>query len=112
MTDNQKLLRDAVPIRSAREHVSELTSQVERSFQRGNNLVGLGTGLRDFDALTGGLSPGQLTFVAGRPSMGKSALAAQVANDVCLRNKPVLYFSLDFGADELVRRPPPKHGSM
>ncbi len=65
---------------------------------------GLGTGFRDLDRLTGGLRPGQLAVLAGRPSMGKSALAGQIAAHVAGLGVTVLLFSLEMSADELAER--------
>jgi replicative DNA helicase len=51
----------------------------ERAFQRSGSVSGLSTGLRDLDAKTGGLHPSDLVILAGRPGMGKTALATKVA---------------------------------
>ena len=78
---------------------------IERTLEGTATTGALSTGLSDFDALTGALSAGQLIFGAGRPATGKSAWAEHVVIDVGLRqNLPVLYFTLDFSAAELVTR--------
>ena len=51
----------------------------ERSFRRAGHVSGLTTGLRDMDAKTGGLHPSDLLILAGRPGMGKTALATKIA---------------------------------
>ncbi len=51
----------------------------ERAFQRSGSVSGLSTGLRDLDAKTGGLHPSDLLILAGRPGMGKTALATKIA---------------------------------
>lgn len=61
---------------------------------------GLGTGLRDLDPITGGLKPGELILLAGRPSMGKSALAQQIAEHVGQQDS-VAYFSLEMSARQI-----------
>lgn len=64
---------------------------------------GLLTGFIDFDKLTNGLRPGQLVVIAARPSMGKTTLAINIAENVALRmNHPVLVFSLEMERSELV----------
>lgn len=65
---------------------------------------GLKTGIEDFDALTGGLLPGQLHIVAARPSVGKSALAIAIARHVAEQDGKVAFFSLEMSAQELAAR--------
>lgn len=57
------------------------------------------------DLLNGGLKPGQMVIVAGRPGMGKSTFGVDVLRNACIRhNKTGLFFSLEMGADELTTR--------
>lgn len=64
---------------------------------------GLSTGYLDLDRLTNGLRPGQLVVIAGRPSMGKSTLALNIAENITTRNgNPVLFFSLEMERNELI----------
>ena len=70
----------------------------------GGRKLGLQTGIRDFDQVTGGLRGGQLTIVAGRPAMGKSALMLNMADNMARRGVPVVYFSLERPANELAAR--------
>jgi hypothetical protein len=65
-----------------------LTTAVDmaaRAYQRDGKLSGLATGLRDLDGKMGGLQPSDLIIVAGRPGMGKSALATNIAYNVARR---------------------------
>jgi len=62
------------------------------------------TGFRDLDKQTGGLMPGTLTVLAGRPGMGKSALGLQVAIQAAEKGRPTLFFSLEMTAEELADR--------
>lgn len=64
---------------------------------------GIETGLKDFDALTGGLQPGNLVIVAGRTHMGKTALALQFAEHIC-ESAPGLVFSLEATRREIAGR--------
>jgi replicative DNA helicase len=57
----------------------------------GNRKLGLQTGIKDFDQVTGGLRGGQLTIVAGRPAMGKSALMLNMADNMARRGVPVVF---------------------
>jgi replicative DNA helicase len=68
-------------------------------------IKGIGTGFTKFDELTGGLHGGDLVIVAGRPSMGKTALALNVAQHVALKNKQtVAIFSLEMSKESLLTR--------
>lgn len=61
------------------------------------------TGFRDLDAKLGGLTPGSLTILAARTSVGKTALALNIAEQVAAR-QPVAFFSLEMGRDEIADR--------
>jgi replicative DNA helicase len=68
-------------------------------------LTGTPSGFRDIDAITGGFQPGNLIIVAARPAMGKSALVANIAENVAVkRNMPVAFFSLEMSEVELAQR--------
>ena len=60
--------------------------------------------MADFDAITGGLEPGQLVIVAARPSVGKTAFALNVADHVAQRDGTVIFFSLEMQRRELTQR--------
>jgi replicative DNA helicase len=71
----------------------------------GKRIKGIGTGFAKFDELTGGLHRGDLVIVAGRPSMGKTALALNIAQHVALKNKQtVAIFSLEMSKESLLTR--------
>lgn len=66
---------------------------------------GLSTGFVRFDELTGGLHPGELIIIAGRPSMGKTALALNIAQHAALKlGKTVAIFSLEMSQESLLTR--------
>lgn len=66
---------------------------------------GLPTGLYDLDKLLGGLRPGKLILIGGRPAMGKSSLGLQMAKvAIQKRRSSVLYFSLEMIGEELIER--------
>ncbi len=70
-----------------------------------SGLVGLGTGFNDLDDMTKGLAAGNLVIVAGRPGMGKTSLALNIAEHVAIReNKAVGVFSLEMSNHELALR--------
>ena len=68
-------------------------------------LKGLSTGFAKFDEMTGGMHPGDLVILAARPSMGKTALALNVAQHVALKlKKTVAVFSLEMSQESLLTR--------
>ncbi|HEY2716158.1 MAG TPA: replicative DNA helicase [Solirubrobacterales bacterium] len=68
-------------------------------------MTGTPAGFRDIDAITGGFQPGNLIIVAARPAMGKSALVANIAENVAVkRDLPVAFFSLEMSEVELAQR--------
>jgi len=93
-------------------------SIAEKAFHREGDVVGLTSGLRDFDQKTGGLHPSDLMILAGRPAMGKTALATKIAFSAAralMREaqeaqgdmKPkgsVAIFSLEMSAEQLATR--------
>jgi replicative DNA helicase len=72
---------------------------------RKDEITGVPTGLRDLDALTNGLQPGQMIVIAARPAMGKSTLAVDFARCCSIKhNRPSQIFSLEMGRNELAMR--------
>jgi replicative DNA helicase len=70
-----------------------------------NALAGLATGFSDFDKKTTGLHPGDLVIVAGRPSMGKTSFAMNIAEHAAIVDKkPTAVFSMEMSADQLATR--------
>jgi replicative DNA helicase len=68
-------------------------------------LTGTPSGFRDIDSITGGFQPGNLIIVAARPAMGKSALVANIAENVAVKRQlPVAFFSLEMSEVELAQR--------
>ncbi|HXJ58240.1 MAG TPA: replicative DNA helicase [Candidatus Dormibacteraeota bacterium] len=79
--------------------------QIEAYHQRQGQLGGLGTGFMDLDKLTDGLHEGEMVVIAARPSMGKTSLAMNIAENVAVNLKlPVGVFSLEMTAESLVMR--------
>ncbi len=77
----------------------------ERS-QKGGGLSGISSGFRELDKLTAGLQKGELIIIAGRPSMGKTAFALNIAEHIALsdKNNPVAIFSMEMSAEQLTFR--------
>jgi replicative DNA helicase len=75
--------------------VGEAIENIEQAIKHRGKPRGLRTGFEQFDILTGGLQPGQLVLVAGRPSMGKSALLINMCDRMVAAGIPCLLFSLE-----------------
>jgi len=74
-------------------------------FQSGKAITGIETGLHDLDDRMRGLQPGEMIVLAARPSVGKSALALNIAEHVvCHLNQAVAFFSLEMSKEELALR--------
>jgi replicative DNA helicase len=88
-----------------KELVRENFDRLERIFTEGKRITGLSTGYRQLDNLTSGLQPSELLILAGRPSMGKTALALNIAENVVLRDEgPAAIFSLEMSKESLLLR--------
>jgi replicative DNA helicase len=85
--------------------VMEAAARIELAHKKRGKPVGLATGFADLDRMTGGLKPGQLIIIAARPSMGKSALGANIAEHICLHDQvPVAFFSLEMSGVDIMER--------
>jgi len=90
----------------AADLIFDTVERLERYEPSHNGITGVGTGFRNLDQMTGGLQPGQLLIVAGRPSMGKTAFALNVAMNVARGREAgeVAVFSLEMDTDSLMER--------
>ncbi len=70
----------------------------------GSEITGIPTGFRDLDSKLAGLHPTNLIVIAGRPGMGKTALALNIAQNVAQNDHPVAIFSLEMSREEIVSR--------
>ena len=85
--------------------VVDLLDRVEEMSLHPTDITGVPTGFHDFDRLTSGLQSGDLVILAARPSMGKTALAINIAEHVALNEGlPVAIFSMEMGAAQLAIR--------
>ena len=89
---------------TAADAAAEALDVIAAAYQRGEGMAGLPTGLHDLDYITGGLSPSDLIIVAGRPSMGKTALACGIALHNAKAGTPVGFFSLEMSAMQIMLR--------
>lgn len=92
-------------VSSLKDIIKNSIETIDNLYQRKENITGIATGFRDLDIKTAGLQPSDLIVVAGRPSMGKSALASSIAEHVGVVEKlPVAFFSLEMSKEQLVQR--------
>ena len=90
------------PVRSV---LTKAVERIDELFQTKGALTGLSTGFRDLDDMTMGMQKGDLIIVAGRPSMGKTSFAMNVAESAVIAGgKPVIVFSMEMPAESLIMR--------
>jgi replicative DNA helicase len=88
-----------------RDVVRENFERISQIFTEGKRITGLSTGYHQLDNLTSGFQPSELLILAARPSMGKTAFALNIAENVAMRgNKPVAIFSLEMSKESLLLR--------
>ena len=87
--------------------LASVVERIETLYNRDDpsDVTGVPTGFSDLDRMTSGFQPGDLIVVAGRPSMGKTALALNIGENVALTTgMPVAVFSMEMGATQLAMR--------
>jgi replicative DNA helicase len=122
-TSEQKILKvnergRKTNYRSSRDLMFEVFRGITERQKRTDPITGVGTGFNRMDEMTAGLQPGDLIIIAARPSMGKTAFALNIAQNACIlapkfvnvpeeqrpQRFPVLFFSLEMGATQLIER--------
>lgn len=105
---NRKGGADFVPIADV---VTDTVNHISEVLERKQPITGLSTGFIDLDMMTAGLHPSDFIILAARPSMGKTALALNIAQNVAIRGaregeppKKVAFFSLEMSREQLVQR--------
>ena len=89
------------------DYCGDLMDAIDERHREGKEITGLATGYKKFDAMTQGLHGGDLIIVAGRPSMGKTTLALNIAENAAFSTSdptPVAVFSMEMGAEQLALR--------
>jgi replicative DNA helicase len=84
--------------------VKDSIKKVEQLYERKEMITGVPSGYHDLDRLTAGLQPSDLIIVAGRPSMGKTAFALNIAANAAFKGVGVAVFSLEMSMEQLVLR--------
>jgi replicative DNA helicase len=94
--------RGFIPIGSI---IKETLEEIESLYKKEAQFVGIPTGFTDFDLMTSGLQRGDLIIIAARPSMGKSTLVLNIAQNVATNEeRPVAIFSLEMPAQQVLMR--------
>jgi replicative DNA helicase len=100
----EQMTRGSGPV-SIADLLAQAVAKVEHLFHSPDALTGLSSGFTDLDEMTAGLQPSDLIIVAGRPSMGKTSFAMNIAEYAAVKSKqPVLIFSMEMPGDSLATR--------
>ena len=90
---------------SIRPLITTSIDAIEKLYHKADRFLGVPTGFMDFDHMTSGLQPGNFIIIAARPSMGKTTLVLNMAQNVALeQERPVAIFSLEMPAQDIVMR--------
>jgi replicative DNA helicase len=90
---------------SMKDQVMEAIESIEKLYERKGGITGVSTGFVEFDRMTSGMHPSEMIVIAARPSMGKTALAMNIAEHVAINEKlGVGVFSLEMSSQQLVQR--------
>lgn len=92
--------------------LANVVDDMQMRYDSDRTISGLSTGLIDLDRMTCGLQNGDLIIIAGRPSMGKTALALNIAENTALDGKTALVFSLEMGDRQLGARTLASHAQV
>jgi replicative DNA helicase len=85
--------------------LAKTVDRIDTLFHAQDAITGLSSGYKDLDDMTAGLQPADLIIVAGRPSMGKTTFAMNIAEHAALKSgKPILVFSMEMPAEALAMR--------
>ncbi len=92
-------------VKTMKDQVMDAIESIEKLYERRGGITGLPSGFAELDKMTDGLHGGEMFVIAARPSMGKTALAMNIAEHVALNAKqPVAIFSLEMSSQQLVQR--------
>src|SRR3990167_9212750 len=88
-----------------KDFLAKTMDRIDTLFHANDAITGVPTGYHDFDNMTSGLQPADLVIIAGRPSMGKTVLAMNMAEHVAIKSRlPVLVFSMEMPGETIVMR--------
>ncbi|MGI9232275.1 MAG: replicative DNA helicase [Woeseiaceae bacterium] len=91
--------------RSLKQILPEAVDRIDLLHQSDGSITGVSSGYHEFDKMTAGLQAGDLVIIAGRPSMGKTTLALNIAENAAIGSKvPTALFSMEMPAQQLAFR--------
>jgi replicative DNA helicase len=97
--------RGKIGFRTVKSILPDVVNRIDELYHSDGRLTGVSTGFKKLDEMTSGLQPGDLIIIAGRPSMGKTALAVNIAENAALgSNKSAAIFSMEMSAESLTLR--------
>jgi replicative DNA helicase len=97
--------RGKMGFRTVKSILPEVVNRIDELYHSDGTITGVSTGFKQLDEMTSGLQPGDLIIVAGRPSMGKTTLAVNMAENAALGSKKsVAIFSMEMSAESLTLR--------
>ena len=90
---------------SLKQILPDTVDRIDLLHQSDGDITGISTGYKEFDKMTAGLQPGDLIIVAGRPSMGKTTLAVNIAENASIGGQvPTAIFSMEMPSQQLAFR--------
>jgi replicative DNA helicase len=97
--------RGKVGFRAVKSILPDVVNRIDELYHSDGSITGIATGFKKLDEMTSGLQPGDLIIIAGRPSMGKSTLAVNIAENAALgSNKSAAIFSMEMSAESITLR--------
>src|SRR6266404_3496503 len=97
--------RGKVGFRTVKSILPDVVNRIDELYHSDGKMTGVSTGFKQLDEMTSGLQPGDLIIIAGRPSMGKTTLAVNIAENAALgSNKSAAIFSMEMSAESLTLR--------
>ena len=97
--------RGRVGFQSLKQILPAAVDRIDVLHQTGGDITGIPSGFNEFDKLTAGLQPGDLVIIAGRPSMGKTTLAVNIAENAAIGAKvPTAIYSMEMPSEQLAFR--------
>jgi replicative DNA helicase len=97
--------RGKVGFRTVKSILPDVVNRIDELYHSDGTMTGISTGFKKLDEMTSGLQPGDLIIIAGRPSMGKTTLAVNIAENAALGSgKSAAIFSMEMSAESLTLR--------